>query len=112
VTQYKLLIQKRSFRLRKPFRPKYIFCVLDSEKGKFPANFVCNLPRKDLRRSLFAEYFQYPVKAAIELLNAAKEEYLYVAEDILQEINWRLNALKQLTNEKVTRDRLYNRTNR
>jgi hypothetical protein len=60
--------------------------------GDFPASFICNLPRTNLRNSSFSEHFPNPVTTAIELLRAAKEEYF--ENDILREIDNRLDSLR------------------
>lgn len=92
---YKLLVKKRfprKGRWIKETDKVLTFSVIDLEKGLFPFNFICILPKTCLSKSDFSKVFVDPIKMAVELLTVAKKEYGDLA--IQQEINLRLALIQ------------------
>jgi hypothetical protein len=92
---YKLLVKKRlprKGRWIKETDKVLTFSVIDLEKGTFPFNFICILPKTGFSKSDFSKVFVDPIKMAIELLTVAKKEYGDLA--IQQEINLRLALIQ------------------
>jgi hypothetical protein len=95
VANYKLLVKKRILKNRrwvKETDKALIFSVIDLEKGAFPFNFICNLPKTCFYKSVFSKLSVNPTKMAEELLTKAKKEYDDLA--IQQEIAVRLSLIE------------------
>jgi hypothetical protein len=95
VANYKLLVKKRILKNRswvKETDKVFTFSVIDLEKGTFPFNFICNLPKTCFNKSDFSKLFVDPIKMAVELLTVAKKEYDDLA--IQQEIDLRLSLIE------------------
>jgi hypothetical protein len=102
MTTYKLSIKKncpRKSRWRNEDQTIFIFSVIDKDKGSFPNNWVCNLPKAScFRNSYFSNLFHDdPVAFAVELLMLAKQEYLN--KDIQREIDLRILKFKEIFSE-------------
>ena len=97
VATYKLLIQKR-YQGNPPWVKEIhfllYFSVVDLDKGNFPLNYVCNLPRTSFTQTHFSKLFKDPFKIAVELLTAARKEYRDL--DIQQEIDCRIAIIQQV----------------
>ncbi len=95
MANYKLLVKKRILKNRRWVKETdkvFTFSVIDLEKGTFPFNFICNLPKTCFNKSDFSKLFVDPIKMAVELLTVAKKEYDDLA--IQQEIDLRLSLIE------------------
>lgn len=96
--KYRLLIQKvepNTHRVRAKLK-RFYFSILDMDKGLYPNNFICNMPKNTsyLSKSVFAKCFenQKPEMIAEKLLLMAKLEY--DDEEIQNEIDDRLSDIR------------------
>jgi hypothetical protein len=95
MANYKLLVKKRI-----PRKGRWIketdkvlsFSVIDLEKGTFPFNFICILPKTCFNKSDFSKVFVDPIKMGVKLLTVAKKEYGDLV--IQREIDFRLSLIK------------------
>jgi hypothetical protein len=99
MAKYKLLIKKECCRKAiwvKENRKPFSFSVVDLDKGSFPVNWVCNLPKNKaclVNKSDFSKIFtKNSLKMAIDLLTVARKEYSDL--DIQQEIDLRLSMIQ------------------
>ncbi len=98
MTMYKLLIQKRYHKKRRETSEakfSLFFAVVDLDKGTFPCNYICDLP-KYFKDTKYSQFFDQPIiglLTAKELLEKAKEDYNDLA--VRQEIEIRLSKIKQ-----------------
>jgi hypothetical protein len=73
------------------------FCVVDSDKGEYPANYLCILPTKIDKDSGFTQVFPENTREkAIELLERSKVDYFQDSQ-ILKEILHRIYVFKKST---------------
>ncbi len=94
-TKYKLQIEKHFSRHSRKLDVR--ISVVDCEKGSFPSNFVCQLPRNpsSIAKGVgFAKIFEGSdrVIIALQLLNAALDEL--IDDEFRLEIERRINLLK------------------
>ncbi len=100
MANYGLIIQKQTHRTngKKLEKPILSFSVVDLKNGKFPANYICRLPKNfpdAYHTSPYHECFREPSGAflARELLETAKHEYGDL--DIQKEIRIRLSLIEK-----------------
>lgn len=95
---YKLFIQKRHHRKKRGTCQEtfsLFFAVVDLDKGAFPFNYICDLP-KYFRDTKYSQFFREPVTGLLtakRLLDKAKQEYNDLA--VQQEIDARISRIKQ-----------------
>jgi hypothetical protein len=100
VSKYKLFIQKRVVKNRRWVREsdlRLLFSVIDEDKGHFPFNFVCNLPKTGFEKADFSKLFPDPLNKAIEFLTTAKREY--GNNNVQNEIDSRISIVKKIIND-------------
>ncbi len=98
MANYGLFIQKRYHKPRRgqiQLKFSLFFALVDLDKGNFPLNFICDLP-KDFRNTTYDELFPNRITALLlakELLEKAKQEYFDL--DVQKEIKHRLFWIEQ-----------------
>jgi hypothetical protein len=99
---YRLFIQKvvpNAHKVRAKTKHFY-FSILDMDKGLYPNNFICNMPKitANMSKSVFAQCFEnQPLETIAEkLLLTAKQEY--DDEEIQGEIDDRLVDISRFRN--------------
>ncbi len=100
LTNYGLIIKKQTHRAngKKLEKPILSFSVVDLNNGRFPANYICRLPKNfpdTYYTSQYHECFREPKGALLarELLETAKHEYGDL--DIQEEIRTRLSLIEK-----------------
>jgi hypothetical protein len=106
MAKYKLLIKKENpKKVIDDNKEQLSFSVVDLQKGVYPFNWVCKLPKDCsglFRRSRFSQLFKEEDSAefAVKLLTRARRECDDIA--IRQEIDSRLSKIRAYTSSKQT----------
>ncbi len=108
MANYRLFIQKRYYDTRGSVSLRFalFFSVIDLDKGIFPFNFICILP-KEFRDTYYCKFFPDSIKGLLlakQLLKEAKKEY--VDPDIHKEINFRLGKIEVFLNSLLQKHRI------
>lgn len=111
MARYKLLIKKENIRkgLIDDSKGIFSFSVVDLQKGNYPFNWVCQLPKDCpglLRNSKFSRLFSDvdSAKFAIQLLTKARREYDDIA--IRQEIDSRITRITAYKSKQQSQNRI------